>query len=215
VLGNIAMLRSDTAQAQLLFSEARLLDPDNEAVVESLVRAQLANGDLAEAEVNLAKMLARRDMSHRRDLTHMRAECLVHLDRPIEARDLYLQLTKDADGAADARAWKGLGQVAFLLRDTSRVRQCASRLIAIAPESPDGWMLRGLLNRRTGDGQAAKMAFEQAVALGGGAEAYIMLGTTQQDLGLHDQARLSFQSAMAKEPQNATAAELYAGVPVE
>lgn len=215
VLGNIAMLRGDTQTAQALYGESRLLDPSNTAVVESLVRAQLANGDLAEAEVNLSKMLAARDMEHRRDLLHMRADCLVQLDRPIEARDLYLHLTKDSDGAADVKAWKGLGQVAYLLRDTSRVRLCASRLVAIAPEQPDGWMLRGLLNRRSGDIAAAKMSFEQAVRLGGRADAYVMLGTVQQELGMINEAKLSFAEAVKLEPTNQTAAELYAGVPTE
>jgi tetratricopeptide (TPR) repeat protein len=215
VMGNIAMLRGDTKVAQELYSESRLLDPDNEAVIESLVRAQLANGDLAEAEVNLSKMLSNRGMAHRRDLLHMRADCLVHLDRPIEARDLYLQLTKDVDGAADVKAWRGLGQVAYLLRDTSRVRLCAARLVAIAPESPDGWMLRGLLNRRSGDLAAAKMSFEQAVRLGGQTEAYVMLGSVQQDLGMHEEARASFRAAMDQEPSNPLAAEMYAGVPTE
>lgn len=213
VMGNIAMLRGDTTAAQALYSEARLLDPDNKAVVENLIRAQIANGDMADAEVNLSKLLSDRDMNDRRDLRHMRARCLVQLDRPVEARDLYLALTKDSDGAADAEAWKGLGEVAFVLKDTQRVKLCAQRLIAIAPQSPDGWVLRGLLNRRTGDLQAARMNLEQAVHLRRDANTLMLLGMVQQELNMTDAARESYRQALALQPESANAKTMLSTVP--
>jgi tetratricopeptide (TPR) repeat protein len=213
VMGNIAMLRGDTTAAQALYSEARLLDPDNKAVVENLIRAQIANNDMADAEVNLSKLLSDRDMNDRRDLRHMRARCLVQLDRPVEARDLYLALTKDSDGAADAEAWKGLGEVAFVLKDTQRVKLCAQRLIAIAPQSPDGWVLRGLLNRRTGDLQAARMNLEQAVHLRRDANTLMLLGMVQQELNMTDAARESYRQALALQPESANAKTMLSTVP--
>ena len=213
VMGNIAMLRGDTTAAQALYSEARLLDPDNKAVVENLIRAQIANGDMADAEVNLSKLLSDRDMNDRRDLRHMRARCLVQLDRPVEARDLYLALTKDSDGAADAEAWKGLGEVAFVLKDTQRVKLCAQRLIAIAPQSPDGWVLRGLLNRRTGDLQAARMNLEQAVHLRRDANTLMLLGMVQQELNMTDAARESYRQELALQPESANAKTMLSTVP--
>lgn len=212
VLGNIAMLRHDTKTAQVLFSEARLLDGENDAIIENLIRAQIANGDYADAEVNLARMVGKKQNKGRRDLMHMRGKCLVQLDRPIEARDLFLELTKDQSGAADVEAWRGLGQVAFTMRDMQRVKLCAARLIAIAPNNPDGWVLRGLMNRRAGDLLAAKMNFEQALRLKPEGETYIMLGMVQQDLHLPEQARASYAQALAKDPENTSARQLLATV---
>jgi len=213
VMGNIAMLRGDTQAAQALYSEARLLDPDNKAVIENLIRAQVANGNHADAEVNLAKLLAERDMNDRRDLRHMRARCLVQLDRPVEARDLYIALTKDSEGAADVEAWKGLGEVAFTLKDTQRVKLCAQRLIAIAPQSPDGWLLRGLMNRRAGDLQAARMNIEQALHLKQDSNTLTLLGMVQQEMGLHEQARESYRQATLLQPGNTDAQTLLSTVP--
>jgi tetratricopeptide (TPR) repeat protein len=213
VMGNIAMLRGDTVAAQALYSEARLLDPENKAVVENLIRAQMANNDVADAEVNLSKLLNEREMNGRRDLRHMRARCLVQLDRPVEARDLYLALTKDSEGAADAEAWKGLGEVAFVLKDTQRVKLCAQRLIAIAPQSPDGWVLRGLLNRRTGDLQAARMNLEQALHLRRDSNTLILLGMVQQELNMTEAARESYRQALLVQPENADAKTLLSTVP--
>ena len=213
VLGNIAMLRKDTRTAQTLYAEARLLSPENTAIVENLIRAQIANGAVADAEVNLSKLLSDRAMQDRRDLRHMRAKCLVQLDRLVEARDLYLELTKDRDGNADIEAWRGLGEVAFILKDTPRLKLCASRLIAIAPKSPDGWILRGLMQRRAGDLAAAKSSFEQALELRRDGNTLVLLGMVQQDLRQNARAKESFREALRHEPGHANAATLLAGVP--
>lgn len=215
VMGNVAMLNGDTKTAQLMFNDARLLDPENQAIVESLIRAQIANGDFADAEVHLSKLLKQRDTTHRRDLRHLRAKSLVQLDRPIEARDLYIELTKDSAGAADVEAWRGLGQVSFTLRDMQRVKLCASRLIAIAPKSPDGWVLRGLMNRRTGELAAAKMNFEQALRFKRDAETLILLGLVQQEMQNYEQARVNYLAALEKEPENNAVKQLLATVPTE
>ncbi|MCX5689717.1 MAG: tetratricopeptide repeat protein [Planctomycetota bacterium] len=152
-------------------------------------------------------------MKDRRDLRHMRARCLVQLDRPVEARDLYLALTKDSEGAADVEAWKGLGEVAFVLKDTQRVKVCAQRLVAIAPQSPDGWVLRGLLNRRTGDLQAARMNLEQAVHLRRDANTLMLLGMVQQELNMTDAARESYRQALALQPESTQAKTMLSTVP--
>lgn len=213
VLGNIAMLRKDTRTAQNLYGEARLLAPDNKAIVENLIRAQIANAAFADAEVNLSKLLADRAMQDRRDLRHMRAKCLVRLDRLVEARDVYLELTKDRDGNADVEAWRGLGEVAFVLKDTPRLKLSAARLIAIAPKAPDGWILRGLMQRRAGDLAAAQSSFEQALALRRDGDTLVLLGMVQQDLRQNAKARDSFREALRQEPSHANAASLLANVP--
>ncbi len=215
VLGNIAMLKSDSKSAQVLYSEARLLDPANQSVVENLVRAQLANGDIADAEVNLDKLLNDKSTKNRRDLIHTRAECLAQLDRPIEARDLYIELTRDSTGAADVKAWRGLGHIAFLLKDTQRAKLCAARLIAIAPQSSDGWLLRGLINRRAGDLPAAKMNLEHAILLNAGNDALVILGLVYQDMHQYPQAKAAFQQVLNEEPQHPAALQLITSVPVE
>jgi len=145
----------------------------------------------------------------------MRAKCLARLDRLVECRDIYTQLTKDRDGAADVDAWRGLGEVAFMLKDAQRVKLCAARLIAIAPQSPEGWILRGLQNRRTGDLAAAKMNFEQALHLRRDSNTLVLLGMVQQDMNLNSAARNSFQQALKDQPDNQEAQRLLSSVPTQ
>ncbi|MBL9002160.1 MAG: tetratricopeptide repeat protein [Phycisphaerae bacterium] len=213
VLGNIAMLTGDTARAEVLFTEARLLAPDDTIIRECLVRALMANQKYAEAGALLSAMNAEKPGGAGRDVMHLHATCLMHTDRPVEARELYLKLTKDAAGQSDAEAWMGLGQSAFILRDTARLKLAAQRLIAIAPQSADGYVLRGLLNRTNGEMQAALNNFQQAVKMSRTADNLMLLAMTQQDLGMTAQARQTLRAAAEVRPGDATAARMLATVP--
>ena len=56
-LGHIAMMRGEHEAAAAFFNEARLLAPDDKAILEDLVRAQVAIGQYAQAEFNLTRLL--------------------------------------------------------------------------------------------------------------------------------------------------------------
>lgn len=212
VLGNIAMLTNDTVAAEALFAEARLLAPDDIIIRECLVRAMMANQKFAEADSILAKMITEKAASDRRDLLHMHARCLLQIDRPVEAREVYLGLTRDQQGQSDIEAWKGLGHAAYMLRDSARLKIAAQRLVAIAPHSPDGFVLRGLLNRNAGEYQAALTNFQQAVKLARTTDNLVLLGMTQRDLNMIAQSKQSFEAAAQLSPKDHTAASMLAGV---
>ncbi len=206
-LGHIAMMKSDVKKAAELFNEARLLAPDDNGIQEDLVRAQMALGHWAEAEYTLAKMLTNDDNKKRRDLLHMRAECLTRIDRVLEAREVYIKLTSDQAGAADVRAWTELGNVSFKLKDVNRLRVCASRVIAIAPEQPEGYVLRGLWQRRQGDLSAAAASLTQALQIKPDAETFVMLGLVYRDLNRPEESKRAFGAALATDPKNELAAK--------
>ncbi|MBS0197138.1 MAG: tetratricopeptide repeat protein [Planctomycetes bacterium] len=212
-LGNIAMLRGDSVTAEKLFQDARLLAPDDAMIIESLVRAQMANQKFAEADTNLTRMLENGGGDHRRDLMHMHARCLTQLDRTVEARTVYLELTRDQQGQSDVAAWKGLGETAFILRDSMHLKAAAGRLVAMAPQSPDGYVLRGLMSRQAGQLPAALSNFQQAAKLAKTGDNLVLLGMTQQDMNLLAQAKQSYKTALEVDPRNATAAKLLAAVP--
>jgi tetratricopeptide (TPR) repeat protein len=212
VLGNIAMLSGDTVAAEVLFSEARMLAPDDVIIRECLVRALMANHKFSEAEGVLVKLMSGMPQP-RRDLQHLHARCLMHVDRPVEAREVYLSLTRDQQGQSDADAWYGLGQCAYVLRDTARLKMAAQRLVAIAPHQADGFVLRGLLNRSTGEMRAALTNFQQAVKISRNPETLVLLGMTQRDLGMTAQAQQSFEAALLLAPGDQTARTMVAGAP--
>jgi Flp pilus assembly protein TadD len=111
LLGHIALIEGRPADACELFTKARLLAPEDGAILEDLATAQIAAGRFADAETNLSGLLKDPENEGRRDLLHMRGECLMALGRPVEAREIYRTLSED-DGASDPQAWIGRGRAA-------------------------------------------------------------------------------------------------------
>jgi tetratricopeptide (TPR) repeat protein len=207
-LGHIELMKNDPAQAAAMFNEAHLLAPDDQLITEDLIRAQIAVGKFAEAEYNLARILSGKENKNRRDLMQMRAQCLVQLDRAVEARTILLTLTQNQEGAADGDAWLCLGQVSYELHDINHLKQAANRLIAIAPQKPDGYVLRALYLRKSGDLAGAKKAVERAISLQHSAEQFVLLGMIQQELAQTDAAKESYAAALREDPKDPNAAKL-------
>ncbi len=162
-LGHLAMMAGDIERGVELFNQARLLAPDAQGIIEDLVRAQIETRRYAEAEFQLASMLERPENKDRRDLMHLRAHCLMQVDRPLDARALLLELTEGAAGQSDVQAWVGLGTVAVQLRDFNRVRRAASRVQAIAPNRPEGFLLQAIWQSRANNPEQAVRSTAEAL----------------------------------------------------
>ncbi len=209
-LGHIAMIQDRQQDAATLFNEARLLSPNDHGILEDLVRAQVALGQFAQAEVNLQKLLSDKDYTGRRDLMHTRAKCLVQLERLVDAREILIKLANDPAGSADADVWNDLGHVSFMINDMNRVRLAASKLQAIAPRQPEGFVLKALWERRRGDTRAAKDSVTRAIALKPTADSWLLLAMIQRDLGETQGANASIAQALALDPNNITARQMSA-----
>lgn len=209
-LGHIAMLEGRHADAAQAFSDARMLAPDDENITEDLVRAQIAVSRFGDAESNLARLLRNKDNNSRRDLKHLRAMCLVQIEKPVEARDIFLELTRDIENANDVDAWIGLGELSFVLRDQARLRAAATRVVALAPDRPDGYILRALHLRRTGDLAGATQNLRIALKIREDAQTLMLLGMVQRDLNQMDASRQTFAAAARLDPKNQVAADLAA-----
>lgn len=207
-LGHIAMMRGDAAAAVDLFDQARLLAPSNLAIVEDLIRAQMATAKFGDAEVNISRLLATDGYKNRRDLQHLRAKCLIQVQRPVDARQVLIGLTSDQTGAADVQAWIGLGEVALLLKDLPRVRLCAMRIIALSPLRPDGYVLKALHQQRTGDLAGARESILRALELSRGSDSLVLLGMIEEDLGNAQGAHEAYAEALRVDPRHPNAARL-------
>lgn len=207
-LGHIAMMKQDYKLAADLFQEAKLLAPDDAAVVEDLIRAQMSVEKYADAEYNLNKLLKMEANKTRRDLMHMRGRCLVKLDRMLDARDVYIKLTSGSEGTADTEAWIGLGNVSYMLKDNARLKVAAGRVIAMDPSRPDGYTLRALHQRRTADLKGASENLRKALSIRPDAETLLLLAVVQDELNQPNDALESVRQALAIEPNNTTAQHL-------
>lgn len=212
-LGHLALMRDDAKTAVVMFNEARLLAPDDADILEDLTRAQFQVGAYAEAEANASRLLRDEANAGRRDLMHLRARCLADLDRVVEARDVLVTLTTGLEGAGDTEAWIGLGNVAYILKDLARVRAAASRVIALAPDRPDGYMLKALWHRRMGDTDKALLEIERTLDRSAShASALTLKGIILADRGQYEDARVALGAALRSDPANADVATLLGSV---
>jgi tetratricopeptide (TPR) repeat protein len=208
-LGHIAMLKGEPDHACDLFTQARLLAPEDACLIEDLARAQVQAGRYAEAEFNLAKLLENPENADRRDLAHLQARCLVEVDRPVEARTVLVALTSDDEGNKDLDAWMELGHISYVLGDPARVKQCAARVIALSPRTHEGYLLRALALRQEGDFPGALAALDSAVQYRGtDTSPLILRGLVAQQSGQIGIARTSFRDALASDPSNTQIREL-------
>ncbi len=207
-LGHLAMLRNDSKSAEQLFFEASLLAPNDQPILEDLAHAQMNNGRFAAAETNLSKLLAKTENEKRRDLRHLQAVCLTQVNRPVEAREVYFTLTKDEEGSSDFDAWLGLGRLSVTLRDNARLREASSRLVAINPERPEGYVLRAIHLRKTGEFEKARDSLGQALSIRQDTDSLVLLGLIERDLGRVEGAKAAFAQALKLDPTNPEASEL-------
>ncbi|MEM1329389.1 MAG: tetratricopeptide repeat protein [Planctomycetota bacterium] len=211
--GHLSMMLERPEDAVELFSEASLLAPEDQAIIEDLVRAQIATGRIAEAEYRLALLLEDEDNAERRDLKHLRARCLVATDRPVEARSILTGLTDGAAGANDAEAWAALGQVSYRLKDLKGVRRAAARLQAVAPHRHEGYLLQAMFERANGRHAAAIRATTASLQRNPRDLSSITLrGLSLYTLGKYEHAKKAFEYAQKLHPESAMLTRAVAAV---
>lgn len=202
----IALLQGNPTQAAKLYSEARLLNPDDDMLLEELMWAQYAAGMYGQSLDSL-KRLQSRSNCKRTDLLHLEARCLTMLGRGIEARDRYLELSRSSP--ADPVVWSELGALAWDLGDYRRVAQCSVQIIALAPERYEGYMLKGINERHHKNLNEAVRLFQEAAKRAPSvALPHLLLGQTLEQAGDLQLAKRAYRGALNAEPGSAEATVL-------
>ncbi len=200
LLGQIALLEGDAAKAARLLSEARLLNPEDNTLLEELARAQFAAGQFAQAHYSITQLQGLVG-GERPDFMQLEARCLVMLDRTSEARNIYLRLSQLTP--ADPAVWIELGNVAFEVGDFRRVASCSTHIIALAPDRFDGYLLRGLYEQHSGNNDAAIAQFRKAAELAPEvAWPHLLLGIALEEQGNREAAIVAYGAAIRAEPAN-------------
>jgi len=212
-LGHIAQMTGEPEEAVEYLHQAHLLAPDQSAILEDLVRAQMGVGRFAEAEYNLDRLLSRPEERERRDLRRLQAECLVALDRPGEAHRVLLELTSDEEGKADVESWIQLGIVAWKIGDETRLRTAGTRVVSIDPTRYEGRLLQALYWRGEGRDEEALSALDIAVRLRDDAVTPLLLrAAILQRQGELELARDDLRLVLAEDPTNRRARRLLESV---
>jgi len=204
--GQIAMLQGDPRKAADIYGQARLLNPDDDMLLEELMWSQYAAGLYGQAHESVQR-LELRSKTERTDLTHLKARCLTMMNRTTEARELYLSLTRLSP--SDVELWCELAAIAWELGDYRRVAQASVEVIALAPDRFEGYMFRGINERQKGNLTAAVGFFRQAAERSQtNAMPHLLLGQACEEAGEREAALLAYNDGLAAEPQSTEAAEL-------
>jgi tetratricopeptide (TPR) repeat protein len=211
--GQLAMLRSDYNRAVDCFVQARLLAPDDAAVLEDLARAQFAARRFSDAEFTLSTLLRQKGFEKRQDVQQLRAQCFANLERYVEARSILQKITESETGSNDLSAWITLGKVCAALNDWGHVRVASTRVIAIAPERSEGYMLKAMQQRAAGDRNGALATLDKAARYAPTDAAPLVLKSlVQLDLNRRDDARKSAAAAVERSPADRDAQALLTAI---
>jgi tetratricopeptide (TPR) repeat protein len=158
-------------------------------------------GDAPAAVHIFESLLEKRDYAQRRDIQRMLASCYANVDRLMEARSILLDVVADDRGAEDAGVWQELGAIAYDVNDFRTVGRAGRRLMALAPQAPEGYVFRALWFQREGRSDQALEALDQGASRGAlGADGLVMRGVIAAQLGHDEHARKSFALAIEKDP---------------
>jgi tetratricopeptide (TPR) repeat protein len=176
------------------------------------VRAQIATGQFAEAEFNLSRLVQGEEGEKRRDLQHLRVRCLVEVDRLLEAREGAIKLTQGSAGQADVEAWIELGNISYMLNDLTRARQCASRVISIAPDRVEGYVIHALQLRRGANFKEALTYLEKANSVKPQAQTFMLMAMTYKDMRRTTEMKRCLEEALKLDPTDRAAEQMLSQV---
>lgn len=198
--GQIALLKGDPSRAAQFYERARRLNPDDATLAEELAWAQFDAGQYSNCVETLHRM--KTDFgTARSDMKHLEARCLAGMGQTSEARNLYLDLTRESPNSVDL--WVELGLVAWELGDYHRVLQCSGRVSALDSGRYEGPLLRGVSARHHGRYQEAVEQLQRASQLSTHyAMPHILLGNTLELHGQSKSARAAYEKALTIEPDN-------------
>jgi tetratricopeptide (TPR) repeat protein len=210
LLGQIALFEDDRKKAARLYSEALMLDADNDALLEELAWVQYEAGLYGDCHSSV-KLLQTREDQERLDLMQLEARCLTMLDRAVDAHVIYSALTRR--DPSNASVWIEFGTLAWKLGDFRRVAQCGVRTMNIAPDRFEGYMLKGLYERNEGRFDEAAAELRHAAGLAKGTVLpHLLLGRTLEQAGHAREALTVYGQAMKLDPESTDARSLYSAL---
>lgn len=206
-LAQLHVMQKEYDLAVQYYREASLLSPDELKIVEDLAFAQLAAGQLEDATANFQRLCALETSRNREDLQLALVRCHVSRKHLSAAKDVLLRLTRFNPRSADA--WIKLGEIAWSEGDVSGSLIAASRVISLAPNRHEGYLLSGMVWRKRGKLEQAMRLFKQAAAAAPeNATPLILQGITLEQAGQPDKAVEAYLEALRRQPADQRAKRL-------
>lgn len=212
LLGQIALLQKNPETAAQLYAEARLLNPDDPQILEELTHAQFEAGQYAKC-LQSVKWLQEMSSTPRQDLMLTQARCLTFMNRPEDARSVYMELSRMSPSSNDPIVWIELGAIAWELGDYRRVALCGQQAVSLAPNRYEGYMLKALNESYNNDMPTAISFMREAASRAPStALPHVLLGEALKKAGDFEGATAAFAAAFKADPTNTIAQAMWASV---
>lgn len=200
-------LKNRPDKAAAYFEQAALMSPKDPKLQEELGMAHLAAGDNEQAIATLEALLDKPEMQQRRDLHRTLARAYKEIGRDDKARQVYLDLARSPHG--EPSDWLRLGELAWQDGDLGATLQAANRVIELAPQRYEGYLMAGLVWHKRGRLDDALTMFDRAADRAAErAEPLIMRGLSLQRAGRVAAARDAYQQALERNPEDRRAQRL-------
>lgn len=210
-VGHLYMIQGRPDKAAVYFRKAALLDPDNLKVQEELALAQIATGKAEEAVATLRELVKHPDVAERKDLHRALAEAYRELGLRDDARAIYLKLARMEP--ADSGDWIKLAELAWKANDLGGTLHAANRVMNIAPQRHEGYLLAGMVWQKRNNLDNALTMFDRAAELApDNAVPLIMRGIALQKAGRRTAAAEAYQEALQRKPGDTRAQRLLESV---
>jgi tetratricopeptide (TPR) repeat protein len=206
-LAHLNMMQGNPREAASLFNQAALLDPEDMRLREELAIALVAARDDANATRVLRELLRDPQWEDRDDLRRLLAASLVRQDRNTDARQIYVELTRRNPHSAED--WIKLGELAWRAGDLGGTLQSANRVVTLAPDRHEGYLLAGMVWQRRGRLHDALRNFDRAADRApDDATPLILRGIALQQAGRQAAAIDAYERALTREPEDRRAQRL-------
>lgn len=210
-LGRIHMLRGESDLAVRLYREASLLSPEDDLIREQLALTEYATGAYGDAIYRLQRLLDVEEYKDRTDLRLTLSDCYLATGQTRRAGELLLGVTRQDPTHLTAQI--KLGQVAWMLKDYPRLGEVAERVVKLAPQRYEGYMLHGMALQQTGQTAEALGQFDLATQFApDNAVPHLLKGMALEQDGNLVAAAEAYRQALRVNPNDPRSRKLLAGL---
>jgi len=210
-IGHLYLIKSQPDKAADYFSQASLLDPEDVKLKQHLALSLSAAGQHDEAVQVYEKLLNNPELKNRADLKRELATCYLSTGQAKQARQVLQAVARSPEG--EVTDWIKLGELSYQQDDLGGALQAASKVMRLAPNRHEGFLLAGMVWQKRGNLDNALQMFDRAAQVAPtSTEPLILRGLSLQKAGRHAAAAEAYNQALQRQPDDRRARQLLSAV---